>query len=94
MEMDEEKALSYYNSDNQTVTAHTPATLGLCLRDLTTEMFETLDITPYSNPPKLPGVMRSQGNLPLQSAPELVGQGKPKFFNICCFEKQSALCFP
>ncbi|TNN13035.1 Elongin-B [Schistosoma japonicum] len=79
MEMDEEKALSYYNSDNQTVTAHTPATLGLCLRDLTTEMFETLDITPYSNPPKLPGVMRSQGNLPLQSAPELM---LPTFFSI------------
>ncbi|VDQ14174.1 unnamed protein product [Trichobilharzia regenti] len=36
-----------------------------------------MDITPYSNPPELPEVMRSQENLPPQNAPELVGQAKP-----------------
>ncbi|CAH8443036.1 unnamed protein product [Schistosoma rodhaini] len=32
-EMDDEKSLSYYNLNSQTARAHTPATLGLCLRD-------------------------------------------------------------
>ncbi|CAH8462922.1 unnamed protein product [Schistosoma turkestanicum] len=76
-EMDDEKTLGYYNLNSQTARAHTPAILGLCLRDPATEKFETLDITPYSNPPELPEVMRSQENLPPQSAPELVGQTKP-----------------
>ncbi|CAH8469828.1 unnamed protein product [Heterobilharzia americana] len=76
-EMEDEKSLGYYNLNSQTARAHTPATLGLCLRDPVTEKFEVLDITPYSNPPELPEVMRSQENLPPQSAPELVGQAKP-----------------
>ncbi|CAH8825806.1 unnamed protein product [Trichobilharzia szidati] len=32
-EMEDEKTLSYYNLNSQTARAHTPATLGLCLRD-------------------------------------------------------------
>lgn len=44
---------------------------------LDTGSFEVSDVTPYSNPPELPEVMRSQENLPPQTTPELVTQTKP-----------------
>ncbi|BHF73152.1 hypothetical protein AAHC03_010067 [Spirometra sp. Aus1] len=72
--MDDHKPLAYYSLNSQTARAHSPATLGLCLRDAESGQFEVLDITPYSTPPELPEVMRCQENLPPQSAQE-VGAG-------------------
>ncbi|VDD74636.1 unnamed protein product [Mesocestoides corti] len=62
--MYDHKPLAHYGLTDQTARAHSPATLGLCLRDPDTEQFEALDITPYSNPPELPEVMRCQENQP------------------------------
>ncbi|CAH8663836.1 unnamed protein product [Dicrocoelium dendriticum] len=75
-EMEDEKTLGFYNLNAQTARAHTPATLGLCLRDKATEKFEVLDITPYSNPPELPEVMRCQENMAPQPAQEVAAGGK------------------
>ncbi|CAL8106916.1 unnamed protein product [Calicophoron daubneyi] len=77
VEMENDKSLAYYNLTGLTARAHTPATLGLCLRDKATDKFEPLDITPYSTPPELPEVMRCQENMPPQAAPEIPSQAKP-----------------
>ncbi|KAA3673241.1 transcription elongation factor B, polypeptide 2 [Paragonimus westermani] len=75
-ELDDEKTLAFYNLNAQTARAHTPATLGLALRDKTTDKFEVLDITPYSNPPELPEVMRCQENMAPQPTQEISAGGK------------------
>ena len=38
--------------------AQSPARLGLCFRLESGSGFEALDITPYSNPPPLPDIMK------------------------------------
>lgn len=53
------KTLSDYGLTAQTAKAQSPALVGLAAR-LENGQFETLEITPFSLPPDLPDVMKSQ----------------------------------
>lgn len=57
--MDDEKLLQEYGLTSSTAKAQCPAAVGLALRQENGE-FETLDLTPFSSPPDLPDVMKSQ----------------------------------
>ncbi|XP_022825884.1 elongin-B [Spodoptera litura] len=57
--MDDEKTLAEYGLTSATAKAQSPAPIGLALRKENGE-FEPLDLTPYSSPPDLPDVMKSQ----------------------------------
>ncbi|KAF2354258.1 Ubiquitin domain [Trinorchestia longiramus] len=53
----DDKTLSDYNFTGQNARAHTPASIGLCIRGDDGE-FEELTFSPLSSPPDLPEVMR------------------------------------
>ncbi|KPI99482.1 Protein Peter pan [Papilio xuthus] len=57
--MEDEKTLAEYGLTSATAKAQSPAPIGLALRKENGE-FEALDLTPYSAPPDLPDVMKSQ----------------------------------
>jgi len=57
--MEDSKFLSDYGLTGSTAKAQTPATVGLAVRQ-DNGMFEALEISPLSNPPELPDVMKQQ----------------------------------
>ncbi|XP_044765821.1 elongin-B-like isoform X2 [Coccinella septempunctata] len=57
--MEDEKQLQDYGLTSHTAKVQNPATVGLTVRDENGE-FEPLELTPYSAPPDLPDVMKSQ----------------------------------
>jgi elongin-B len=57
--MDDERALQDYGITMLTARAQSPAQLGLAIR-VDGQDFEPLELTPYSSPPDLPDVMKSQ----------------------------------
>ncbi|XP_041968062.1 protein Peter pan isoform X2 [Aricia agestis] len=57
--MEDDKTLADYGLTSATAKAQCPAPIGLALRKESGE-FEALDLTPYSSPPDLPDVMKSQ----------------------------------
>ncbi|KAF5270446.1 hypothetical protein FQR65_LT05635 [Abscondita terminalis] len=57
--MDDAKMLQDYGLSSTTAKAQSPATVGLAVRD-ENGAFESLELTPYSSPPDLPDVMKSQ----------------------------------
>ncbi|KAI8421209.1 hypothetical protein MSG28_008273 [Choristoneura fumiferana] len=57
--MEDEKTLAEYGLTSATAKAQCPAPIGLAVRKENGE-FEALDLTPYSSPPDLPDVMKSQ----------------------------------
>ncbi|XP_050300724.1 elongin-B [Anthonomus grandis grandis] len=57
--MDDAHTLQEYGLSSNTAKAQSPATVGLAVRD-DTGNFEPLDLIPYSAPPDLPDVMKSQ----------------------------------
>ncbi|KAK9703268.1 Ubiquitin family [Popillia japonica] len=57
--MEDEKTLQDYGLTSTTAKAQSPATVGLAVRD-ENGIFEALELTPYSAPPDLPDVMKSQ----------------------------------
>jgi len=61
--MEDEKQLNEYGLNATTARAQCPATVGLCVRDEGDEDFEPLELSPYSAPPDLPDVMKSQENV-------------------------------
>uniref|UniRef100_A0A6M2DU77 Elongin-B n=1 Tax=Xenopsylla cheopis TaxID=163159 RepID=A0A6M2DU77_XENCH len=58
-QMSDDVMLQDYGLNSATAKAQSPAPIGLALRVETGE-FETLDMTPFSAPPDLPDVMKSQ----------------------------------
>jgi len=60
--MDDDKMLQDYGLTANTAKAQSPATVGLAVRD-DNGTFEPLELTPYSAPPDLPDVMKSQENV-------------------------------
>lgn len=59
--MDDTMLLSDYGLTSTTAKAQSPATVGLAIKDDNGD-FEALDLIPYSAPPDLPDVMKSQEN--------------------------------
>ncbi|GFW18288.1 elongin-B [Trichonephila clavipes] len=57
--MDPQKILGDYGLNCSTAKAQAPAQVGLAYRDSETRGFESLEITPLSNPPELPDVMKT-----------------------------------
>ncbi|CAH1173739.1 unnamed protein product [Phaedon cochleariae] len=57
--MDDTHMLQDYGLTSTTAKAQSPATVGLAIRD-DNGAFEQLDLVPYSAPPDLPDVMKSQ----------------------------------
>ncbi|XP_059054610.1 elongin-B [Achroia grisella] len=57
--MEDDTTLAEYGLTSATAKAQCPAPIGLALRKENGE-FEALDLTPYSSPPDLPDVMKSQ----------------------------------
>ncbi|GBP84387.1 Elongin-B [Eumeta japonica] len=57
--MEDDKTLAEYGLTSATAKAQCPAPIGLALRKENGE-FEALDLVPYSSPPDLPDVMKSQ----------------------------------
>ncbi|GJQ74862.1 hypothetical protein Trydic_g21698 [Trypoxylus dichotomus] len=57
--MEDDKTLQDYGLTSTTAKAQSPATVGLAVRD-ENGIFEPLELTPYSAPPDLPDVMKSQ----------------------------------
>lgn len=57
--MEDDKTLQDYGLTSTTAKAQSPATVGLAVRD-ENGIFEALELTPYSAPPDLPDVMKSQ----------------------------------
>lgn len=57
--MEDEKALQDYGLTSTTAKAQSPAWLGLALRADNGD-FEPLELVPFSAPPDLPDVMKSQ----------------------------------
>lgn len=62
MIMEDEKTLQDYGLTAVTAKAQSPATVGLAVRD-DNGPFEPLELAPYSAPPDLPDVMKSQENV-------------------------------
>lgn len=67
--MDDSKPLVEYGLNSSTANAQVPATVGLAFWDLDSGKFETLKVTPLSNVPELPDVMKP---LKLQSHEQTV----------------------
>lgn len=61
-EYQDDKPLSAYNVTGQSARAHTPASIGLRLRQDNGE-FEELTFSPLSSPPDLPEVMRQDNTM-------------------------------
>lgn len=57
--LDDNKTLGDYGFTFATARAQAPATIGLAVRQDDGE-FEALEVTPLSNPPELPDVMKPQ----------------------------------
>ncbi|KAJ3666135.1 hypothetical protein Zmor_001589 [Zophobas morio] len=57
--MVDDRMLQDYGLTSTTAKAQSPATVGLAVRE-TADAFEHLELTPYSAPPDLPDVMKSQ----------------------------------
>ncbi|XP_063244385.1 elongin-B [Bacillus rossius redtenbacheri] len=57
--MEDDKTLQEYGLNSSTAKAQSPALVGLAIRQENGD-FEQLEITPYSSPPDLPDVMRTQ----------------------------------
>ncbi|XP_047003084.1 elongin-B isoform X2 [Schistocerca americana] len=57
--MEDDKMLQDYGLTSSVAKAQSPAAVGLALRQETGD-FEPLEITPFSSPPDLPDVMKSQ----------------------------------
>ncbi|XP_077297643.1 transcription elongation factor elongin B [Arctopsyche grandis] len=57
--MEDDKTLNEYGLTPATAKAQSPSPIGLALRKENGE-FEKLDLTPFSAPPDLPDVMKSQ----------------------------------
>ncbi|XP_060524500.1 elongin-B [Cylas formicarius] len=57
--MEDSNTLQDYGLNSNTAKAQSPATIGLAIRD-DGGAFEALDLVPYSSPPDLPDVMKSQ----------------------------------
>ncbi|XP_022905597.1 elongin-B [Onthophagus taurus] len=57
--MEDDKMLQEYGLTSTTAKAQSPATIGLAVRD-DDGPYEHLELTPYSAPPDLPDVMKSQ----------------------------------
>lgn len=57
--MSDRKLLSDYGLTSLTAKPQCPALVGLALRQ-ENGMFESLEMTPFSTPPELPDVMKSQ----------------------------------
>ncbi|KAJ8941059.1 hypothetical protein NQ318_006833 [Aromia moschata] len=57
--MEDQHMLQDYGLTSTTAKAQSPATVGLAIRD-DNGPFEPLDLIPYSAPPDLPDVMKSQ----------------------------------
>ncbi|XP_054719752.1 elongin-B-like [Uloborus diversus] len=56
--MEGHKTLGEYGLNCSTAKAQAPAQVGLAYKDSETQRFELLEITPLSNPPELPDVMK------------------------------------
>ncbi|GIX86589.1 elongin-B [Caerostris darwini] len=56
--MESHKILGEYGLNCTTAKAQAPAQVGLAYRDIDSMGFESLEITPLSNPPELPDVMK------------------------------------
>ncbi|KAL1508846.1 hypothetical protein ABEB36_003677 [Hypothenemus hampei] len=57
--MEDSHMLQDYGLTSNTAKAQSPATVGLAIRD-DNGVFEPLELVPYSAPPDLPDVMKSQ----------------------------------
>ncbi|XP_066992352.1 elongin-B isoform X2 [Anabrus simplex] len=57
--MEDDKTLQDYGLTSSTAKAQSPAPVGLALRQENGD-FEILELTPFSSPPDLPDVMKSQ----------------------------------
>nr|CAD7429550.1 unnamed protein product [Timema monikensis] len=57
--MEDDKTLQEYGLTSAIAKAQSPAVVGLALRQENGD-FEPLELTPYSSPPDLPDVMKSQ----------------------------------
>ncbi|KAK9883408.1 hypothetical protein WA026_001581 [Henosepilachna vigintioctopunctata] len=57
--MEDEKQLQEYGLNSNTAKVQNPGTVGLTVRDENGDL-ESLELTPYSAPPDLPDVMKSQ----------------------------------
>ncbi|GLV31956.1 Elongin B [Carabus blaptoides fortunei] len=57
--MEDDKTLQDYGLTSSTAKAQSPAAVGLALRSDSGD-FEALELTPFSAPPDLPDVMKSQ----------------------------------
>ncbi|XP_066247280.1 elongin-B [Euwallacea similis] len=57
--MEDAHMLQEYGLNSNSAKAQSPATVGLAVRD-DNGAFEALDLIPYSAPPDLPDVMKSQ----------------------------------
>ncbi|XP_059475593.1 elongin-B isoform X2 [Neocloeon triangulifer] len=60
--MEDNKTLQEYGLSATTAKAQSPAPVGLSVRLPNSTEFEELELTPYSTPPELPDVMKSQEN--------------------------------
>ena len=58
--MYDNKLLSDYGLSSTTAKAQCPAVIGLAVRSQETGHFEALEMTPFSLPPDLPEVMKTQ----------------------------------
>ncbi|KAF7281248.1 elongin-B-like [Rhynchophorus ferrugineus] len=59
--LEDSHMLQHYGVKADTAKAQSPAMFGLAIRD-DNGTFEILDLVPYSTPPDLPDVMKSQEN--------------------------------
>ncbi|TGZ54599.1 Transcription elongation factor B polypeptide 2 [Temnothorax longispinosus] len=66
--MSDNKTLQDYGLTSSTAKAQCPALVGLALRQPDGQ-FETLEMTPFSLPPDLPDVMKSQENNGQEQSP-------------------------
>lgn len=66
--MSDNKALQDYGLTSLTAKAQCPALVGLALRQ-SDGQFEPLEMTPFSLPPDLPDVMKSQENNGQEQSP-------------------------
>ncbi|PSN30973.1 Elongin-B [Blattella germanica] len=57
--MEDEKTLQDYGLTSSSAKAQCPGSVGLAVRQDSGD-FEVLDLTPFSSPPDLPDVMKSQ----------------------------------
>ncbi|EZA61151.1 Transcription elongation factor B polypeptide [Ooceraea biroi] len=69
VQMSDNKTLQDYGLTSSTAKAQCPALVGLALRQHADSQFEPLEMTPFSLPPDLPDVMKSQENNGQEQSP-------------------------